>query len=130
MVSRTRCLAVVLAFAFAPSLAHAESDPVQPGAGEVLKLPGMPDIPMPPGVHVYGPRGGDPETDANGMMPGRPDGGMVVGPGGVIPTPGMPGLPPRRAAEAAAEPGRARRSDPQGPDAASAARLRPPPHAG
>ena len=96
MVSRTRCSAALLAvaLAFAPPLARAESDPVQPGAGEVLKLPGMPDIPMPPGVHVYGPRGGDP----NGMMPGRPDGGMVVGPGGIIPTPGVPGVPSRHAA--------------------------------
>ncbi len=101
MVSRTRCLAALLAaaFAFAPPLARAESDEVQPGAGEVLKLPGMPDIRMPPGVHVYHPPdGAPPQNNANGMMPGRPDGGMVVGPGGVIPSPGMQGMPPRHAA--------------------------------
>ena len=100
MVLRPRCLLglVAAALALSPLLARAETDPVQPGAGEVLKLPGMQDIRMPPGVHVYGPHGGNQPSDANGMTPGQPDGGMVVGPGGIIPTPGMPGAPPRHAA--------------------------------
>ena len=95
MVLRARRLAsLVAAFALvAPQLARAESDPVQPGVGEVLKIPGLPDVPLPPGMHVYGPRDADP----NGLQPGRPDGGMVVGPGGVIPNPGLQ-PPPRRAA--------------------------------
>ena len=96
MVFRARrfaSLAAVLAL-LAPQLALAEADAVQPGAGEVLKIPGMPDVPMPPGVHLYAPRGGE----TNGMRPGSPDGGMVVGPGGVIPNPGMSPAPPRRAA--------------------------------
>ena len=82
-----------LAFAlFASLLAQpclAEGDPVQPGVGEILKIPGMPDVPLPPGVHLYQPR-----PAPNGMSPGAPD-GMVVGPGGVIPR--GPMSPPRRA---------------------------------
>jgi tetratricopeptide (TPR) repeat protein len=96
MVSGFRCSAAIciMAFALVSPPAFAEADPVQPGAGEVLKLPGLPDIKMPPGVHVYGPRGDAP----NGMTPGRPDGGMVVGPGGVLPNPDLQPMPKRKAA--------------------------------
>ncbi|MBE7220627.1 MAG: hypothetical protein INR64_19325, partial [Caulobacteraceae bacterium] len=83
-------LALLVASAFAGPC-RADSDAVQPGVGEVLKIPGMPDVPLPPGMHLNAPRG-LPE----GMDPSRPDGGMVVGPGGVIPRNLMP--PPRHAA--------------------------------
>ena len=96
MVARLRLSRLVLltaAVALAPlRLAVAEErDAVQPGAGEILKIPGMPDMPMPPGMHLYGPR----PTSPDGMAEDRPDGGMVVGPGGVIPR-----LPKPRRAEA------------------------------
>ena len=94
MVARLHLPHVVLLFtavALAPlRLAVAEErDAVQPGAGEILKIPGMPDVPMPPGMRLYGPQPTSPE----GMAADRPDGGMVVGPGGVISRP----PPPRRA---------------------------------
>ncbi len=89
MASRSRriCL-LVLAVAAGAALqpaggASAQDQPVQPGFGEVLKIPGIPDIPMPPGMRLYGPhpsQGADSGGDED-----RPDGGMVVGPGGVIP---------------------------------------------
>ena len=97
---------VTLAMISQASLVRA--DDADGGSNPVLRIPGLPPVPLPPGTHVFGPGQRDPAGDPSGDLQ-RPDadiyhefgtvtpgggvhaldgtrdfGGMVVGPGGVI----------------------------------------------
>ena len=94
--------------------ATSAATPPPPGFGEVLKIPGLPPIRIPPGTHVYEPgqdpaRGGAPDAGNDRDFgtrvspygergPGRAGdyGSTVIGPGGVL----APFPPPARRAEA------------------------------
>lgn len=73
-----------LAFVFLISLASpaaAQTPAPERGGGNMLRIPGLPPIPMPPGAHVFGP---DQEGDALDRelrrMPPRPSGPRAAAP--------------------------------------------------
>ena len=62
LVGRAIAVFVVASCAGVSRLAAAGTEP-----GPVLRIPGLPDVPLPPGAQVFGPRSGD------GTPPPRPD---------------------------------------------------------
>jgi tetratricopeptide (TPR) repeat protein len=75
----TLVLAFALPVAIGPALAGGDDAdgagqaPADPNAGEVLKLPGMPPMPLPPGIHIFGSDGRElqigPGEGLNGAPP-------------------------------------------------------------